>query len=57
MADAIQTADKNWREANRIGDRLGVTAEDILNALPKAPRTGHITLREDMTVQVSKKNL
>ena len=55
--NTIEQANKNWREANTIGERLGITAEDIAPFLRFSQREGHVTLREDMTVQVARRGI
>ena len=56
--NTIELANKNWREHNTIGDRLSITAQDIAPfRLLFAQHSGHVTLREDMTVRVSKRNI
>lgn len=51
MANAIEQANKNWREGNRIGQRLELTAEEVSRFLSaKGSATGCITIREDMQV-------
>ena len=57
MNTAMAQADKNWREGNTIANRLNITAEDLAPFLRFSQRSGHVTLREDMTVQVAKRDI
>lgn len=56
MDKAIEQANKNWREANTIGERLGMTAEGLtnyINAKAVNKSWGTASFREDLTVRVA----
>lgn len=51
MADAMEQANKNWRQGNQIGSRLELSGEEVTRFLTaKGKATGCITIREDMQV-------